>query len=224
VAPRLLRQVRSLLRGRLVSGDALYCQKTLCGQIRAAGGAYLFAVKANQPDLLEDVRLLFDEPPPGERFLTARQVDQHGGRLEVRQLRASATLAAYLREAGWEAAGLVLEVETTVRWPAHAARPVRHQVRYFLTSLPAHTRPAEALRATRLHWHIENRLHWPCDVTLGEDACQVRSGHAPQALAAVRNSVVALLRGHGVSNLAAALRTNAWAGPSAVLRFLGLKL
>jgi hypothetical protein len=61
------------------------------------------------------VRLLFDEPPPGERFLTARQVDQHGGRLEVRQLRASATLAAYLREAVWEAAGLVLEVETTVR-------------------------------------------------------------------------------------------------------------
>jgi hypothetical protein len=92
-------------------------------------------------------------------------------------------------------------------------------VRYFLTSLPAHTRPAEALRATRRHWHIENRLHYVRDVTLGEDAC-----HAPQALAAVRNSVVALLRGHGVSNLAAALRTNAWAGPSAVLRFLGLNL
>ncbi len=64
---------------------------------RGRGSLPLRAVKANQPDLLEDVRLLFDEPPPGERFLTARQVDQHGGRLEVRQLRASATLAAYLR-------------------------------------------------------------------------------------------------------------------------------
>src|SRR5262249_6908802 len=101
VGPRLLQEARSLLRGAPGSGDTLYCQKTLCGQIRAAGGAYLLAVKVNQPDLLEDVRLLFDEPPPGERFLTARQVDQHGGRLEVRQLRASATLAAYLREAGW---------------------------------------------------------------------------------------------------------------------------
>ncbi len=224
MAPRLLRQVRSLLRGRLVSGDALYCQKALCRQIRAAGGDYLFAVKANQPHLLDDVTLLFHEPPPGERFATASTVDQHGGRLEVRQVRASATLASYLHEAGWEAAGLVLEVETTVRWPAYPERPIRHQVRYFLTSLPAHALPAHALRATRRHWHIENRLHWPRDVTLGEDACQVRSGHAPQALAAVRNSVVGLLRGHGVANLAAAVRANAWAGPSAVLGLLGLKL
>ena len=224
MAPRLVRQVQALLRGRLVSGEALYCQKALCRQIPAAGGDYLFAVKANQPDLLEDVQLLFREPPPGEHVLTARQVDLHGGRLAVRQLRASATLTSYLREAGWEAAGMVLEVETQVRWPAHPTRPVRHQVRSFLTSLPAHASADEALRPTRRHWHLENRLHWPRDVTFGEDACQVRSGHAPQALAAVRNLVIALLRRNGVPNLAAALRANAWAGPSTVLGFLGLHL
>jgi hypothetical protein len=161
VAPRLVRQAQALLRGRLVSGDALYCQKARCHQISATGGEYLFAVKANQPDLLEEVQLLFREPPPGEHFLTARQVDKHGGRLEVRQLRASATLASYLRAAGWEAAGRVLEVETQVRWPAHPTRPVRQQVRFFLTSLPAHPSAAEALQATRRHGHIENRLHGP---------------------------------------------------------------
>jgi predicted transposase YbfD/YdcC len=37
VAPRLFDQVRPLLRGRVISGDALYCQKTLCHQLRAAG-------------------------------------------------------------------------------------------------------------------------------------------------------------------------------------------
>jgi len=111
-----------------------------------------------------------------------------------------------------------------VGWPSHPAQPIRQEVRYFLTSLPAHTRPAEALRATRRHWQIENRLHWPRDVTLGEDACQVHSGHAPQALAAVRNAVIGLLRQHRVPNLAAALRANAWAGPAAVLGLLGLKL
>jgi Transposase DDE domain len=157
VAPRLLQQVRPLLGGRLVCGDARYCQKALCRQIAQAGGDYLFAVKANQPDLLDDVALLFRAPPPGERFLTACTVDKHGGRLEVRWLRASAALAAYLRAAGWAAAGLVLEVETSVRWPNHPARPIRHEVRYFLTSLPAYTRPAAALRATRRHWQIENR-------------------------------------------------------------------
>jgi predicted transposase YbfD/YdcC len=224
VAPRLLRQVRPLLAGRVVSGDALYCQKALCRQIAQAGGAYLFTVKANQPDLLDDVTLLFRDPPPGERFAAACTVDKHGGRLEVRHLRASAALAAYLREAGWAAAGLVLEVASTVRWPHHPSRPIRQQVRYFLTSLPAQTAPTAALRLVRAHWHIENRLHWIRDMTLGEDACQVRSGHAPQALAVVRNAVVGLLREHHLPNCAATLRTNAWSGPAAVLALLGLKL
>jgi predicted transposase YbfD/YdcC len=224
VAPRLLAQVHPLVRGRLVSGDALYCQKALCRQIRQAGGDYLFAVKGNQPNLLADVALLFQEPPPGERFLQARMVNQHGGRLEVRQLRASATLASYLREAGWSDAGLVLEVATTVRWPRHPAKGTRHEVRFFLTSLPAQARPADVLALVRQHWHIENRLHWPRDVTFGEDACHVRSGRAPQALAAVRNAVVGLLHQLRVGNLAAALRANAWSGAAAVLTLLGLRL
>jgi hypothetical protein len=60
-------------------------------------------------------------------------------------------------------------------------------------------------------------------MTLGEDACQVRTGRAPQVLAALRNVVVGLLRQHRVPNLAATLRTNAWIGPATVLGLLGLK-
>jgi hypothetical protein len=94
VAPRLLKQVGALLRDRLVSGDARSCQKTLCQQLREAGADYLLAIKANQPDLLDDVALLFRDPPAGERFLAAQTVTKHAGRLEQRQLQASAVLAA----------------------------------------------------------------------------------------------------------------------------------
>jgi predicted transposase YbfD/YdcC len=224
VAPRLLGQLGPVVRGRLISGDALYCQQALCRQIRAAGGDYLFAVKANQPDLLDDVRLLFSDPPPGERFRSAQSVDAHGGRVERRQLRASAALADYLRAAGWVGAALVLEVASSVRWPAQPQRPPHQEVRYFLSSLPAQTaaHAALALALVRQHWHIENRLHWPRDVTLGEDACQVRSGHAPQALSALRNVVVGVLHLHHVANLAAAVRTHAWSPPTLVLSLLGL--
>ena len=222
MAPRLLRQVAPWLAGRVVSGDALYCQKALCRQIAQAGGAYLFAVKANQPDLLEDIALLFRDPPPGETFATTATSDKHGGRLARRELRASAALGPYLRAAGWPAAGLVLEVTTQGRWPPHPTKPPRHEVRYYLTNLPATPPPEALLRWVRRHWHIENRLHYVRDVTLGEDACQVRSERAPQALAALRNVVVGLLRQHRVPNLAASLRTNAWGGPAAILRLLGL--
>ena len=205
-----------------MSGDALYCQKRLCHQLRAAGADYLFAVKANQPDLLDDLSLLFGEPPPGERFLTAVTVTKHGGRLEDRRLRASAALTAYLHAAGWPEVGLVLAVETTVCWPAHPTRPPRHEVRYFLSSLPASTPPAAVLRLVRQHWHIENGLHWPRDVTLGEDACQVRSGRAPQALAALRNALLGLLHGHGLVNRAASIRACGWSPPSRLFTLLGL--
>jgi predicted transposase YbfD/YdcC len=221
VAPRLLEQVRPLLRGRLVSGDALYCQKALCQQLRAAGADYLFAVKDNQPSLHEDLALLFDDPPWGEPFLTAVTVTKHGGRLERRQLRASACLAAYLQEAGWPDVGLVVAVEAWVNWPGHPTRPTRHQRRYFVSSLPADTPPAVLLQRVRWHWHIENRLHWPRDVTLGEDASHVRSGHAPQVLAAVRNTVLGVLHVQHVANAATALRTYAWSPPGPLLRLLG---
>ena len=222
MVPPLVERVRPLLRGRVLSGDALYCQKALCRRICEAGGDYLFAVKANQPDLLEDISLLFCDPPPGEAFDQTRTVDAHGGRVEQRWLRASTTLADYLREAGWVGAGLVLEVRSVVRWPACPPRPPRQQVRYFLSSLPAQVSARRALALVRQHWHIENRLHWPRDVTLGEDASQVRSGHAPQALSALRNVVVGVLHLHQVANLAAALRTYAWSPPARVLSLLGL--
>ena len=46
-----------------------------------------------------------------------------------------------------------------------------------------------------------------CDVTtLGEDACRVRSGAAPQVLAGVRNAVVHLLGRVCPGNIAAAIR------------------
>src|SRR5262249_8758554 len=61
VAPALLALVAR--RGRVVTGDALYCQRALSQQIQAAYGHYLFVIKANQPELLAEVALLFDRPP-----------------------------------------------------------------------------------------------------------------------------------------------------------------
>src|SRR5208283_5048538 len=53
---------------------------------------------------------------------------------------------------------------------------------------------ARLLKIARQHWHIENRLHYVRDVSLGEDACRVRSGSAPQLLAGLRNTVIGLIR------------------------------
>ena len=68
-----------------------------------------------------------------------------------------------------------------------------------ITSLPPEQADAARLLAlSRAHWGIENRLHWVRDVTLGEDACRVRTGAAPQVLAACRNAVLTLVRRLGL--------------------------
>jgi predicted transposase YbfD/YdcC len=68
------------------------------------------------------------------------------------------------------------------------------EVIYGITSLAAEAADAGRLLAlVRDHWRIENGLHYVRDVTLGEDACRVRKGAAPQVLAALRNAVVHLL-------------------------------
>jgi hypothetical protein len=79
-----------------------------------------------------------------------------------------------------------------------------------VTSRPPDQADAAVLLATlRGHWGIENRLHWVRDVTFDEDRSQLRTGAAPQAVAACRNLAIALRRRTGVPNIAAACRTYA---------------
>jgi hypothetical protein len=56
-ALRLLRGV--VLEGRLVTGDAMFCQRDLSQQIIDARGHYLWFVKDNQPTLLNDIKAAF---------------------------------------------------------------------------------------------------------------------------------------------------------------------
>jgi hypothetical protein len=96
------------------------------------------------------------------------------------------------------------------------------EVHYKITSLPpARAGPAELLRLSRSHWAIENELHYVRDVTLGEDASRIRSGVAPQAMAAIRNLVVAVLQRDGMANRAAGVRQFGW-HPDHAAQALGL--
>jgi Transposase DDE domain len=92
------------------------------------------------------------------------------------------------------------------------------EVSYYITSLPPErANAARLLTLIRGHWGIENRLHHVRDVTFDEDRSAVRSGAAPQAMAATRNLVLTLLRRQRSSNIAAALRTYASRPRSAIL-------
>jgi DDE_Tnp_1-associated/Transposase DDE domain len=47
------------LQGKLITGDAAFCQPELCQQIVEQGGDYLFVVKKNRPELLAALKAEF---------------------------------------------------------------------------------------------------------------------------------------------------------------------
>ena len=59
--------------------------------------------------------------------------------------------------------------------------------------------------AHRHHWHVENRLHWPKDVVLKEDATATCAGYAITGVAILRTMVVNLLRANGYDSITEAL-------------------
>lgn len=71
---------------------------------------------------------------------------------------------------------------------------------------PTEADPDRLLALARGHWSIE-RQHWLRDVVFGEDASHVRTGAAPQFLAALRNAILTVLRRTGSTAIAAARRT-----------------
>ena len=204
--------------GNLITGDALYCQRDYCRQLLEAGGNYLVIVKKNQRELYDAIALAFARPVRRAKYRKARQQGRHGDRRETRQLRATESLNGYLKEGlDWPGVEQVCEVRRQVE---HKGRSTT-ETRYAITSLGRETGPTALLRYIRGHWEIENGLHYVRDVTLGEDASQVRKEAAPQVMAALRNVVLGLLRLNNVKNVAAALRQTGWL-PGQALRLLGL--
>jgi hypothetical protein len=57
-----------VLKGRVVTGDAIFCQREVCQEIIDSGGHYFFVVKDNQPTLKEAIAAEFQAAfSPDER-------------------------------------------------------------------------------------------------------------------------------------------------------------
>jgi predicted transposase YbfD/YdcC len=216
VALALLRQL--VLEGRIVTMDALLTQRQIAQQIVDAQGDYVMVVKENQPQLLDDIQTVFALPPmPGERRTAAETLDLGHGRIEQRWLQTSNVLMGY---SDWPGLAQVFRLERQVI--IKKTGEVREAVVAGVTSLvPERADAAQLLALVRGHWHIENHSHWVRDVTFDEDRSQVRCGNIPQVMAALRNTVIGLIRWAGHTNIAAACRCFA-AQPQAALHLIGI--
>ncbi len=205
VAPKLIERID--WQGRVMTTDALGCQRNLCQQVIEAGGDYLVTVKANQPTLYSDIRLLFDPPPDLAEPLADRReattVDHgHGRHDDTRHLVASTDLVGYT---DWPHLAQVFRLERT--WQEHDV--VKSEVRYGITSLPPQIADASRLLELRRgHWGIENSDHYVKDVTMGEDRSLIHLANGPSIVAMFRDAALSLLHRGGYRAIASRLRHN----------------
>jgi hypothetical protein len=191
-----------------------------CRQVIRAQGDYLLIAKNNQATLREDLVLFLDDPEADRRcWQTASTCNKGHGRLEKRTLIATTELNEFLVR-DWAGIGQVFRLERTV-----LKKGIWHTTLvYGLTSLsPKRASAQRLLELNRGHWGIENKLHYRRDVTLGEDHSQVRSGCAPPVLAALNNTVLALMDFLHVPNVPNQMRFYQ-AHPLEALRLLLVKL
>ena len=223
--------------GKIITTDALLTQKDFCKTLCEKKADYVLPIKANQKQTYEDIKRLFepDIPPKTDvdpqdyqarTFETLHQenqahtdtfacVEKAHGYITTRTLTTSTLLNEHLT---WHGLAQVYEYRTE-RKHVHTGK-ITHHTQYGMTSLsPRHASAQRLLELRRGHWTIENLSHRTRDVLMGEDASQVRCGNIPQVMAALRNTVLTLLRISGYTYIAKAFRFFA-AQPTEALKII----
>lgn len=190
------------LTGAVVTADALHAQRAHADYLVLERGAhYLLTAKGNQPTLFAQLKAL----PWKDAPVVYHSDDRAHGRLEKRSIKVVTVSAGILFPHARQA------IQITRKTRRLDSNKWRTEIAYAVTSLTTDQATAADLATwVRSHWHVENRLHWVRDVTLGEDASQVRTANGPRVMASLRNLVISILRLTGHTNIAAALRHHAW--------------
>ena len=167
------------------------------------GGYYSIPIKYNHPAVLQDLILFFeDEGIDRSEFQQYKETNKGHGRLETREIWTSTQMNEFFAK-DWAGIAQVYMIKRTVKEKGEE----RTETVYGITDLPRKKANAERiLQLNRSHWAIENRLHHRRDVTLGEDASQVRTKGAPEVLAALNGGLLALMDFLGVTNVAERMR------------------
>jgi len=189
--PKLLDSL--VLKGCLVTADAMSCQKTIAMKIRRQEADYLLGVKQNQRTLYNAIDQQFTaywsahpKDTPGTPVYSGQETVAHG-RQEHRRCWVLAATHLSPQFTPWD-----ISTIAAIQYDRVKGNRQQSDVRYFISS---RSMTAETLlSATRQHWSVENSLHWVLDVAFNEDHSRARQGFAAENLATARQFALNLLK------------------------------
>ena len=157
------------IKDATVTTDAMGTQYKIGDQIVAKKGNYVLALKGNQGEFHDDIKLYLDTHLQDKFSRIVHDVCNHTdgdhGRIETRKVWLIPDVEWLIeRHPRWSSIQGVAMIES---WREVAGKK-SYERRYYITS--HHDKSAEFIAAAiRSHWHVENKLHWQLDVSFNED-------------------------------------------------------
>lgn len=143
------------ITGAVVTIDAMGCQYGIAKKIFSKSADYLLALKGNQGQLHNAVRLFFEKKPTISKFISHQQIDGSHGRVKTRMCTVTEDIEwLKANHPQWEGLRSVVKIESVRELKNKTETKKRH----YVSSLAAD--PEHTLEVIRQHWGIENSLHW----------------------------------------------------------------
>lgn len=162
-----------VMKGCLVTIDAMGCQQAIAEKIVEQGADYLLAVKDNQKFLHQDIQEAFENEKPVDQY-TASNVGH--GRIETRTTSVIANLDWVCKPGNWKDLHCIIKVASTRENKKTKVKEAA--TRYYISSK---NETAQFFQnAIRSHWSIENKLHWMLDVAFHEDNSKKQAANSAQ--------------------------------------------
>jgi len=177
-----------VLKGCIVTADALHCHPAMAKAVRERGADYALKLKANHAPLFRCAQAAFAAADATGKLAVHERSERGHDRAERRRASVIAAPASAPAFPGLAALGRI-ESERVC-----AGGKSSHAVHYIALSrrLP----PYRLLEVVRAHWSVENHLHRQLDVVFYEDDARTRKNYAPANLSIIRRMALDILRAH----------------------------
>lgn len=189
--PKLLEILE--ITGCIVTIDAMGTQTEIAKKIREKNADYILALKSNQPNLYDNVKLFMDEycmdSQAKSKDIYAYTIDNSHGRLEKRECFVCNDIGWLDNREKWTDIHGIGMIIARIEENGETSEQ-RHYFIYSCKNLNA----AQLMKAKRNHWSIENSLHWVLDMAFREDESRARKDFSAENFNILRHLAYNILK------------------------------
>jgi predicted transposase YbfD/YdcC len=175
------------ISGKVVTADAMHCQKKTVEKIIECHGDYVIGLKENQPIMHEEIKTYIEDciSDPKIEVETARTQEKNGGRIEIRTCYKAPSLDWFESKDDWVGLSSAFMVHRKVELRGKTTE----ETAFYISSLD--TTAKRLLELSREHWKIES-MHWMLDVVFSEDDCPILSPNGQKSMNIFRKFALAV--------------------------------